>query len=318
MNTEENPEKPTENVKVFKDTHLASYPKEDLYENLLDVEEIAEKLVEEELNVLIIDVDKKKIKKFRNKVDIILFTATQIEKSMVLKHLKPLKNKKGILRAWIEQEHHHIGCLGKYCVVLIQVHPGITEPGSIELAGYAAFNFWKPKIAILCGIAYGLDEINQNYGDVLISTQIINYEKVRVGITSIDRGAHPECDGILLNIFSAFEDSKIQISEREYAKLIFAPILSGEKLVDNLKFRDDLIKRFPKARGGEMEGIGLYILCKRLNIRWIIIKGICDFGHKKKDQYQKLATNSSISFIYEVFNDFHSLDPLEIKPICKR
>jgi len=39
-------------------------------------------------------------------------------------------------------------------------------------------------------------------------------------------------------------------------------MLSGEKLVDNLQFRQELEQKEPEALGGEMEGHGLYVAAR--------------------------------------------------------
>jgi hypothetical protein len=78
-----------------------------------------------------------------------------------------------------------------------------------------------------------------------------------------------------------------------WPKVRFGLLLSGQKLLDNLDYRESLKALFPEAIGGEMEGVGLYVSASEAKIDWIIVKGICDWGHKKnhadKDARQKLA-----------------------------
>jgi nucleoside phosphorylase len=79
-------------------------------------------------------------------------------------------------------------------------------------------------------------------------------------------------------------------------------ILSGEKLVDNLDFRDELTTLFPGAKGGEMEASGIYSAARENETRWIIIKAVCDYadGNKNKDKEinQKLAASKAASFVF--------------------
>jgi nucleoside phosphorylase len=74
-------------------------------------------------------------------------------------------------------------------------------------------------------------------------------------------------------------------------------VLSGQKLVDNLDYRDSLKSLFPEAIGGEMEGTGLYVSAQAAKVDWLVVKAICDWGHKKnrakKDEWQKLAARNA-------------------------
>lgn len=48
-------------------------------------------------------------------------------------------------------------------------------------------------------------------------------------------------------------------------------ILSGDKVVDDRKFKEKLLKNYPRAIGGEMEGRGAYSTCRNRNINeWIL------------------------------------------------
>jgi hypothetical protein len=50
------------------------------------------------------------------------------------------------------------------------------------------------------------------------------------------------------------------------------PVLSGEKLVDQVALKRSLFDTFPAAIGGEMEGAGLAAAAHRHNIPWIVAK----------------------------------------------
>jgi len=63
-------------------------------------------------------------------------------------------------------------------------------------------------------------------------------------------------------------------------------LLSGEKLVDNYDFREQLRQLEPEAIGGEMEGAGLYASAQRKRVDWLVIKAICDWADGEKG-YQK-------------------------------
>ena len=87
------------------------------------------------------------------------------------------------------------------------------------------------------------------------------------------------------------------------ARVRFGCILSGEKLVDNLDFREQLHSFELEAIGGEMEGTGLYVACQDQKVDWILVKAICDWadGHKAQDKdarQQTAATNAAAFVLY--------------------
>jgi len=78
-------------------------------------------------------------------------------------------------------------------------------------------------------------------------------------------------------------------------------ILTGEKLVDNLDYRTQLLKFEPEAVGGEMEAAGVYVASHDSKVDWIVIKAICDWGDgqkaKNKEARQKKAARSAAEFL---------------------
>jgi len=81
-------------------------------------------------------------------------------------------------------------------------------------------------------------------------------------------------------------------------------LLSGEKLVDNYDFREQLRQLEPEAIGGEMEGAGLYAAAQRKRVDWLVIKAICDWadGEKgyQKQQRQQIAAENAAGFVMYV------------------
>ena len=77
-------------------------------------------------------------------------------------------------------------------------------------------------------------------------------------------------------------------------------VLSGDKLIDNREYRDQLIEIAPEALGGEMEGAGLYVASQTAKTDWLLIKAVCDWadGNKsrKKHERQAIASRSVAEF----------------------
>ena len=65
-------------------------------------------------------------------------------------------------------------------------------------------------------------------------------------------------------------------------------------LVDSGSLRGALKARYPDAEGGGMEGAGVYVSSVRAGTEWIVVKGICDWGHdKNSDAQESAAANAS-------------------------
>ena len=175
---------------------------------------------------------------------------------------------------------------------------GSSGPGGMQQSVDKAIRALEPGAVIAVGIAFGVCEKDQIIGDILLSKQLQLYELQRAGKEIVLRGDRPHATPRLINHFEAFN----QISWRG-AKLRPGLILSGEKLVDDMNYRDQLITLQPEAVGGEMEGTGLYVASADHKVDWIVIKAICDWadGNKtiNKTQRQKKAAKNAAEFLVE-------------------
>ncbi|MGD0959889.1 MAG: NACHT domain-containing protein, partial [Methylomonas sp.] len=190
----------------------------------------------------------------------------------------------------------------------MEVIHAISEAGSGPIGAAQqrcsdAITAWRPKAVIAIGIAFGVNSSKQNIGDVLVSTQLRLYEPSRQNANgeSTSRGSTPDASPLLLNRIKTVDVNVKHAQRLEWPKLIFGQILTGEKLVDNLDFRNDLLANFPEAIGGEMEGGGIYVSAHAAKVDWIVVKAICDWadGNKGKDkaENQKLAAENAVRVI---------------------
>jgi len=98
--------------------------------------------------------------------------------------------------------------------------------------------------------------------------------------------------------------------------VIKCEILSGEKLINDNSVKSILFDRFPDAKGGEMEGNGVYSASDRNKIDWIIIKAICDWADgNKSDKWQKLAAQNSVNYTKEILSSDNILEDAGILSI---
>jgi nucleoside phosphorylase len=163
---------------------------------------------------------------------------------------------------------------------------------------------------IMVGIAFGVDEDNQKIGQILVSKQLQLYDLQRVSkndIVSI-RGDKPSASGKLLNWVRNAKATWTGSHEIEVGL-----ILTGQKLIDDRRFRDQLINQAPEAIGGEMEGAGLYVACQSAGVQWILIKAICDWADGEKSVNKKArqakAAEASSNFVAHMLTSLGSIVP---------
>lgn len=224
--------------------------------------------------------------------DILVVTATKLETSLLHSAMGGVC-REGLLKVKADDCVYFAGTLGGMNIIHCQCgNTGTQEKNSSILTTQLALQHWpNVKCVIMAGIAFGMYENDpenpQCFSDVLVAEKIFPYENQRLNKDgSVKyRGTEHRSDTNLLNAFSEIAKGWTWKNLKgEECRIQLCPLLSGEKLVDNLEKRDALKNHFKEYRGGEMEGIGLAAVCDRHHIPWILLKGICDFGDGNKGQ----------------------------------
>lgn len=248
----------------------------------------------------------------------LLVTATTIETKFLHEQMQPLHPGEGIIEVKKNNATYYFGKFGDFVVAHVECGAmgSVRSMGSIPTT-MNAIDDLKPKFVLMAGIAFGVAPEKQNIGDVLVSNTVIPYEVQRVGKESVWRGAQPEANNNLRNTFKNARGWKYKLPNGENARHELCDILSGEKLVDDLDYRDALTKQFPTAHGGEMEGAGVYAACQDKGVPWILVKAVCDYadGHKKKQKTEKqeLAITVCINLCLHIFEKKHVFEHLGVK-----
>ncbi len=194
--------------------------------------------------------------------------------------------------------YYDLGIHGGVPVFMVQSEQGSITPGGAGLTIKQAISELRPQAVIMCGIAFGLQKKKQQLGDILIAKRLQNYEfrktDTRQGqIARGDRATAPE------RLLARFRNGENQWQGK--AKTCFGLVLSGEKLANDLDFRDSLLKEEPEAIGGEMEGTGLYAAAREAKTDWILVKAICDWADGSKDDAHQLsAARNAAQFVLHV------------------
>jgi nucleoside phosphorylase len=234
--------------------------------------------------------------------DVLLVTVTQVETDAVLE----LFPRARLLHDPL-QTYYDLGRVAHARVFLVrQPTMGAGEPGGSLLTIYKAIQALAPTTVIMSGIAFGFDPHKFKIGDILVSEQIQTYESQRVSNgfqqepVFISRGP---CVPVSPRLLGRFKNTIRGWSGQSVA---FGTILSGNKLIDNSVYRDQVRSFAPEALGGEMEGEGLYAATQdhAHRVDWILVKAISDWadGNKalNKEQHQQLAARNAAQFVVHV------------------
>lgn len=165
-----------------------------------------------------------------------------------------------------------------------------------------AIDHLNPRAVIAVGIAFGVDETGQSIGQVLVSRKLQDYEHAKVNKSGqlIPRGDTVPSSPPLLKRFLAVDSNRKRV-QLDWPTVQFGFILSGQKLVDNLDYRESLKANFANAIGGEMEGVGVYANAYTRKVDWIVVKAICDWAHDKsnvnKEEWQMIAAKNAATVV---------------------
>lgn len=198
--------------------------------------------------------------------------------------------------------YHDFGIINDAHIFHALSEMGAGGVGGAQQSVLKAITSLKPSAVLMVGIAFGVNETKQAIGDVLVSQQLSLYDLQRVGKDILLRGDKPHASPRLINFcrMAAYAPA----TALPYS-VQFGLLLTGAKLIDDIDYRDQLVRLEPEAIGGEMEGEGLYVACHESKTDWIVIKAVCDWadGNKtnpKKKEHQSLAANNAALFTLSV------------------
>lgn len=247
--------------------------------------------------------------------NVLLITATTVESSAVIDACQNWRGASAPAHDYPVEPFCDVLCIRLpvirgTTIFLTQCEMGSTGAGGAILTASAAIRTLRPSAVIMLGIAFGVDNKKQAIGNVLVASQIQDYELQKVGTDDqgrpqvLPRGDRASASSHLLQRFRM-----AVLSWQGQTQPTFGLLLSGQKLLDNIAFRDTLTGLWPEAIGGEMEGAGLYAAAYREKVDWIVAKAICDFadGNKQVDKQarQQLAARNAAEFVMHVL---HSAD----------
>lgn len=198
-----------------------------------------------------------------------------------------------------------------------KIRVGITiigEARNVRCANFcrSMFKLTSADTAILVGIAGGFKD-KVNIGDVVGSCDVWDYEGGRVDMDRVlpEPDFH-KSDGPIRNLFKAFNPLRDNEWKEEWGSVVERLAGTNAQVpknfdVEKIRYvegvmacgekvrRDNLLptlneEQHRKIYAVEMEGSGFAAAAKEDNKQWLIIRGIADYGNKRKrDEWQAVA-----------------------------
>ncbi|HEY0477793.1 MAG TPA: hypothetical protein VGD37_09725 [Kofleriaceae bacterium] len=261
------------------------------------------------------DAPSAEIKELLASVQVLVETATNVETAAVHAAMRRLPGQMALVVGSLGLATYTIGMLGKYAIAHFQSDMGNESPNAAQLATNDAIVETRPSLVILIGLAFGLQPKKQRLGDVLVGQHVTSYEMIKLKPDSIEeRGESLRADATLVERIHAHGRSwTFPRADASSVAFHVGQVLSGAKLVNNRDFRDALVRRFPTALGGEMEGIGAYGAAFRQRVPVLLVKAICDWADgTKNDRAQPFAAAAATDLVRHVLDKADALAALGV------
>lgn len=167
---------------------------------------------------------------------------------------------------------------------------------------------WQPKYLIMVGIAGGVRKKNIGRGDIVVANFCHYYELEKIQSKGKQlRIQQFRSSRILYDRALAYNSDQWHNDIRaddpktwfknDPPKVHFGPIASGEKVIANKSFLNELVSQCPQLLAVAMEGAGVAQATAHCgdSISFIEIRGICDFADEKKDDTWQLRAANAVA-----------------------
>ncbi|MCX7922042.1 MAG: 5'-methylthioadenosine/S-adenosylhomocysteine nucleosidase [Clostridia bacterium] len=245
----------------------------------------------------------------QRKTDIIVVAALDKEREAILRHIDKYRQAEtnGMIYYECELESDFHKEPVRIAVVSL---PGMGNENAAITAA-KSIEFFNPEAVIVTGILAGLkksDKDEKLLGDVIFAEQIVGYEPAKVTQEGTKRrfdvlrsGYHLLMAARNLPMNKWVLESKIDRpdGDRIIPKVHFGVILSGDKVVSDTNFADEIKSSWVQAIGLEMEGYGTALAAFQSlnNVEMALIKSICDWASPdKNDEWQLYAADIAAAY----------------------
>jgi nucleoside phosphorylase len=178
---------------------------------------------------------------------------------------------------------------------------------------------WRCRSLPLVGVAAAVGD-NQALGDVVVAEQVFYYELGKV----VAAGTLPQPDVVAADpeLLDAAQTARpwpgtVRLRRPDGSagppRRWFGVVASGEKVVGDPAFRDEVTAPHRKIKALEMEGygVGVAALQSADRARHLVVRGLCDRADgDKNDEWHGYAAAAAASYVRHLLGDW-PFDPLE-------
>ena len=250
-------------------------------------------------------------------VMVLVVTIDKINEASAIRcYLQPLDGHEYIYKYYQDELKaevivYHIGKYGACQAAIRNIPPGIVHDNTSCVSMMADQCFPNLGGIVSVGVACGIKG-KVEICDVLVSSQIINYDKVREEYEEYSpRGEAIAVSSQFNTLFtqpvqwpSDAIKKRLNNSGQHTPYVKSGVILSGPYLVDPI-MKKTLAKNFAhEAIGIEMDGAHLFIANHHIGANIIIVKAVCDFGDGKNiKMYQPTAALLAADLVHKCLSN---------------
>lgn len=240
----------------------------------------------------------------KSRTDVLIVTEMAVETQAVLDLFEKEIGKPSQQYVLNDQTYFHLGEIHGARISMVRSETGAMGTGSALLIVDEGIRTLSPVAVIIVGLAFGLDNTNQDIGDILVSQELMGYETAK---SAEKHGVGVQARKYRLLASPRLRDRfRAGVFDWQGPKVEFGLILSGDKLIDNQAFWEQARELAPEAIGGEMEGagLGLYWATQQGKVDWLLVKAVCNWADGNKGQNQaarqQLAAENAARFTLHV------------------
>jgi nucleoside phosphorylase len=246
--------------------------------------------------------------------DLILLFSTPSEE----KALKEAATRRGLrfgARAGRYAECYPLGVIGTDRVTAVRCEVGpMGSGGSAATALFSKIETGATAI-VTVGMCFGVQEGGQGFGDVVVSTALIPYDRREV--YPDPTGVRPYRVDYAKASWLPANRALVSALRRGLAgapfsfRVHFGALLSGGARIHSTQFREELVASVPAGEdpivGGEMEGVGLLSSSPPDDPDWVIVKGISDFasdeGGTQVREHRLSACRNAVEYLFYALSE---------------
>jgi nucleoside phosphorylase len=243
----------------------------------------------------------------------LIITALQVELDAILALLEPYQtiHREGGRPSTYYRAKVDLYVDGGYSEVVVMMTGAMGNTAAGVQAGNA-IREWHPRYVLMVGIAAGIGD-DVGLGDVLVSTEVFNYEPAK--LTAAGEKRRPTTGAVSHHLVGRAQSyhnadwrEMIAVEPPEsdtsrgggpFPRVHFGPFASGEKVVADPQMVAKLLDMHSKLIAIEMESYGVAhaAACDETPPGFLAIRGVSDHAnHHKDDRYHEYAAHAAAAF----------------------